>query len=165
MPPEQTLEMSANTLNLTYQFQRVLGKRIKERRRELKFTQVQLSNLAGISRAALANIEAGNQRTSVFLLACLADAMEIPSCDLIPNLTEAKDSLREARRTSVTTAGNAKLLTRELKKFNIIPALEGNLKSTLKRIQHQHKNRSPEDRGESHEHAIRKNRPKSTKTT
>ena len=137
--------MPENTADLPRHFQRALGERIKERRRQLQLTQVQLSALADMSRAALANIEAGNQRTSVFLLARLAKTLDISPGDLIPTLSEAQSRLRHARRASVPSAGKAELLTRELRKLHIAVEPEVGLQETLKEVRRRGPARKPKE--------------------
>lgn len=135
--------MPYNAQSLSAQFRQIFGKRIKSRRRELSHTQMELSAAVGISRTALANIEAGNQRTSVFLLARLAQALKIHPGDLIPEVFEAEQCLQQARRTSIPTGGKAELLTRELQKLNISVDRDGDLKSAIKEVQNQHMKPTP----------------------
>ncbi|MDD9800691.1 MAG: helix-turn-helix transcriptional regulator [Gammaproteobacteria bacterium] len=127
--------------SLAGQFQLILGQRIKSRRRELAHTQLELSSTVDISRTALANIETGQQRTSVFLLVRLARALEIPPGDLIPELSEAEQRLQRSRSASIPVAGKAELLTGELQKLNISVESSG-LDSVLKEVQSQHKKSS-----------------------
>ena len=138
--------MSDTTPDLPRHFQRALGERIKERRRELQLTQVRLSALADISRAALANIEAGNQRTSVFLLARLAETLDVSPGELIPSLSEAQARLRRARRASVPAAGKTELLARELRKFNIAVEPQGGLQEALQEVRRRKRPRKPKEK-------------------
>lgn len=128
-----------NDIGLAAQFQRVLGKRIKSQRRESGLTQAQLSAHLNISRTALTNIEAGNQRVSTFLLARLAEILETPPGDLVPNLAEVESQLKQAQQTSVPSQGETKLLTRELENLNIFVKPEGTLKKALKEVRQAHK--------------------------
>ena len=138
--------MSKTTLTITHQFQRALGEHIKERRRELKQTQLDLSRNVGISRTALANIEAGNQRTSVFLLARLAETLDVSPGELIPSLSEAQARLRRARRASVPAAGKTELLARELRKFNIAVEPQGGLQEALQEVRRRKRPRKPKEK-------------------
>lgn len=130
----------ANTpTNMAEQFQHVLGKRIKDYRRKSGFTQVQLSESVDISRASLANIETGNQRVSTFLLARLAEALDIPPGDLIPDLSDVALQLKQARQTSVPSESESKLMVQELGTFGISVTPKGTLKKALNEVQHTYK--------------------------
>ena len=133
--------MSKVNPNLLRQFQSILGERIKAQRRKAELTQVQLSELVEISRTALANIEVGNQRTSVFLLARLAEALKISPGDLIPDINEAEERLQKTRQVSVHAKRKPKLMIQELEKLNISVGPESNLQSVLKEVQKQPKKR------------------------
>ena len=124
--------------NLSSQFLVIFGERVKSHRRDLKRTQAELSAEVGISRTALTNIEKGNQRTNVFLLARLAQVLKTPPGDLIPDLSEAKQRLQQARRASVSTPSEAELLTGELRKLNIPVKPDGGLDRALHEVQSQH---------------------------
>ena len=58
---------------------KILGKRIRSLRKGLGFTQELLAKSVGISRASLANIEAGRQQVFVHHLFALADALNLES--------------------------------------------------------------------------------------
>lgn len=58
---------------------RNLGTRIRELRRGLRQTQDQLAKQIGVSRASLANIEAGRQQLLVHHLFALASALQLDS--------------------------------------------------------------------------------------
>lgn len=130
--------MQDNPGSLTRQFLVIFGERIKSRRRDLNLTQAELSVEVNISRTALTNIEKGNQRANVFLLARLAQALETSPGDLIPDLSEAKQRLQQAKRVSVSTPNEAELLTGELQKLNISVKPAGRLDRTLREVQSQH---------------------------
>jgi len=130
--------MQDNPGSLTRQFLVIFGERVKSRRRDMNFTQAQLSAEVNISRTALTNIEKGNQRTNVFLLARLAHVLKTPPGDLIPDLSEAKQRLQQAKRESVSTPSEAKLLTGELRNLNISVKPAGGLDKALREVQSQH---------------------------
>ena len=65
------------------QIYRNLGKRIRDLRKSLGLTQVQLAQQVGISRASLANIEAGRQQVLVHHLLGLASALQLDSPALL----------------------------------------------------------------------------------
>lgn len=56
-----------------------LGKRIRDLRQDLGQTQDQMAKQMGISRASLANIEAGRQQVLVHHLFTFADALQLES--------------------------------------------------------------------------------------
>lgn len=58
---------------------RNLGTRIRDLRKSLRQTQDQLARQIGISRASLANIEAGRQQVLVHHLFALASALQLDS--------------------------------------------------------------------------------------
>lgn len=61
------------------QIYRSLGERIRVLRNDLRQTQDQLAKQVGISRASLANIEAGRQQVLVHHLFALASALQLDS--------------------------------------------------------------------------------------
>jgi len=64
---------------------RMIGLNIAYYRKLKGLTQLQLAELAGISRTHMSNIEAPNMPTSISLdtLMDLADVLEIPLCTLL----------------------------------------------------------------------------------
>lgn len=56
---------------------RVLGKRIQRRRKELKFTQEELADKIGISRAYMGYIEQGRNAPSLEVLEKIARVLKI----------------------------------------------------------------------------------------
>ncbi len=121
---------------LQEQFQRIFGERIKARRRELRLTQLELSERLHISRTMLANIESGLQRTSVFLLARLAQELDTTVADLVPGIAEAETRLKQSRQVSLATENKPALLSRELAALNISTDSGGTLETALKEIRH-----------------------------
>ena len=69
-----------------------LGMRIRDLRGNLGLTQEQLARQIDISRASLANIEAGRQKLLVHLLFDLADALQLdsPAALLLPPQAPAR---------------------------------------------------------------------------
>lgn len=142
--------MPDNPGSMSSQFLVIFGERVKSHRRDQKLTQVELSAKVGISRTALANIETGNQRTNVFLLARLAHVLKIPPGDLIPDFSEAKQRLQQAKRVSVSAPNEAELLTGELRKLNISVQPAGGLDKALREVRsHPVKSPSPSKRSSS----------------
>ena len=52
-----------------------IGKRIKDRRKELKLTQIDIKHKCGISSGALSEIENGNRTPSVIAFQLLSQAL------------------------------------------------------------------------------------------
>lgn len=66
---------------------RELGQIIKRLRRSVNWIQARLLNQIGISRASLANIEAGRQQILVHPVYAIAKALELASTkDLMPSI-------------------------------------------------------------------------------
>ena len=124
------------TLDHSYemaQFQEILGERIKSQRRSLGLTQVELAGRVGISRASIANIETGLQRTSSFLLVQLAEALKIVPTELLPSLSEVATSLKRNQQPPVLVEG--KLISKELRNLNIPVGPGYGLEKALEEIQ------------------------------
>ena len=81
---------------------RDLGTRIRDLRRGLGRTQDQLAKQVGISRASLANIEAGRQQVLVHHLFGLADALELdsPAALLLPPRAESQRARSDRREAA-----------------------------------------------------------------
>jgi transcriptional regulator with XRE-family HTH domain len=82
-----------------------LGRRIRALRKEsLRLTQEQLAKRVGISRASLANIEAGRQQVLVHHLFALASALDLdsPVQLLLPSSDQARP---EAAASDLPLAG------------------------------------------------------------
>ena len=107
----------------------MLGERIKERRRAKHLTQAALADCVGMARAAIANIETGRQRTSVIMLARLADHLETSVGDLIPKLSEAV--ARQNKYDRVPISPQAPMLEKELREYNISPEKNVGLEKAL----------------------------------
>ena len=124
-------------MSLSEEFLHLFGRQIKEKRRDLRLTQMELSERLGISRTKLANIETGAQRTSVFLLAHLAQVLESSTDDLVPKIAEAKAQLKQSQKVSLPTETTPVLLSRELKTLNISVDSGSTLEGALAQIHRQ----------------------------
>lgn len=124
MTPDRSYEM--------LQFQKIFGERIKSHRRSLGFTQVELANRVGVSRASLANIEAGLQRTSSFLLVQIAEVLKVELVDLLPSLSDVQVRISQSQRPPVLAEGE--LIVKELENLNIPVARDYGLKQALEEI-------------------------------
>ena len=116
-------------------FQQIFGQRIKAKRRERNLTQKELSKQLHISRTMLANIEAGSQRTPVFLLARMAETLQVPIEQLVPKIAEAEERLAQRRKVSLRTEKKTKLLSDKLEALNISVDSGATLKKALKKVQ------------------------------
>lgn len=75
----------------------LIGATIRSKRRERDWSQELLAQQLGISRAALANIEAGRQRILVHQLYAFAEALDLKPDQLLPvarELTPVGDAMR-----------------------------------------------------------------------
>jgi transcriptional regulator with XRE-family HTH domain len=64
---------------------RQIGALIREQRKKKKYIQEDLAKQIGVSRAAIANIEAGRQQLLVHQLCAIAKALEVEFATLMPN--------------------------------------------------------------------------------
>lgn len=115
----------------------MFGERVKTRRRELRLTQSTLSERLHISRVHLANIEAGSRRTYLFLLARIAETLEVPLEQLVPKIAEAEERLAQRRKVSLQTEKKPKLLSGELEALDISVDSGSTLEKALKEVQRQ----------------------------
>jgi len=83
-----------------------LGGRVQRGRKRANLSQAELAERLGLTRASIANLEAGRQRPSALHAAILADVLDVPLQDLLPQapgmadpVQEAKEELRERARS------------------------------------------------------------------
>ena len=81
---------------------KAIGRRIYSRRREMKLTQGQLSQKAGISLSFLGHIERGSRKLSVETLVALCNALECSPNDLLCLDIPDSRSLINVLRTVMT---------------------------------------------------------------
>ena len=106
---------------------------MKAHRREKRLTQLALAELLYVSRAKLANIEAGSQRTSVFLLARLAQVLKVPAADLVPEISEVEKLLAQDKAVTLHSRTPPALLAKELEELNLSVVTDSTPKGILKR--------------------------------
>lgn len=82
-----------------------IGERLSQHRRSQGLSQEQIATIVGLSRAGVANIEAGRQRLSVYLLLRLANAVKASIHELLPLVEQEdcseslqEDEVRQLRR-------------------------------------------------------------------
>lgn len=124
---------AVTTSGLTRKFQEAFGERVKARRREQRLTQLALARRLYVSRAKLANIEAGSQRTSVFLLARLAQILEVPAAELIPEISEVEKLLAQDKAVTLRSRTPPAMLAKELEELNLSVVTDSTPKRVLKR--------------------------------
>lgn len=94
-----------------------VGQRIRRRRRQLKFTQEQLAERAGIAASFLGHIERGTRKASMETFLCIADALRISLSALFPleyETTPADFTYKEALEAIIQViAENTSLLDRQ----------------------------------------------------
>jgi transcriptional regulator with XRE-family HTH domain len=74
---------------------REIGTRIRARRLQLVKTQEELAKVVGLSRPSLANIEGGRQTLLVHQLCLIAEALNLPTHDLLPEYRVIKGDIAE----------------------------------------------------------------------
>ena len=60
-----------------------VGLRVKRRRKTLGYTQAQVAEAVGLSRASIANLETGRQDCPITTLHAIANSLEIPLWKLV----------------------------------------------------------------------------------
>jgi transcriptional regulator with XRE-family HTH domain len=73
-----------------------LADRVRTRREDLKLTQADLANRAGVSRSSIANIETGRQAILLHQFIGLARALELPWEELMPTVDDPTASKSQA---------------------------------------------------------------------
>lgn len=83
-----------------------LGSRVQRERKRANLSQAELAKRLDLTRASIANLEAGRQRPSALHAAMLADILDVPIQDLLPRPPRAaesaldpKEALRERARS------------------------------------------------------------------
>jgi transcriptional regulator with XRE-family HTH domain len=70
---------------LVRRFYEEVGRRLRRARTNAGLTQLQVAERVGLSRASIANIEAGRQQFPLHVLILLADALNVSGHELLPN--------------------------------------------------------------------------------
>jgi transcriptional regulator with XRE-family HTH domain len=86
-------------------FYETLGRRVQDRRKARGFTQDQLASriTPRVTRASIANIEAGKQGVLVHTLVQLASALDVAPNDLLPQQqVEADSNIRNRMQVELT---------------------------------------------------------------
>lgn len=73
----------------------------------------------------------------MFLLARIAETLEVPIEQLMPKIAEAEERLAQSRKVSLRTEKKPKLLSGELEALNISVASGSTLEKALKEVQRQ----------------------------
>lgn len=80
----------------------LLGRNIRKKREQLNYSQEQLAQSVGISRASITNIEIGRQKTSLSSLYKIARSLSVSPQELLPEMKtlskEANNDLPKALR-------------------------------------------------------------------
>ena len=74
-----------------------LGGRVKRGRNQANLSQADLAQRLGLTRTSIANLEAGRQRPSAHHAAMIANILQVPIQDLLPNAPATVDPMQEAR--------------------------------------------------------------------
>lgn len=112
-----------------------LGAIIKERRRQLGFTQEYLSSQLGLSRASLANVETGRQRILVHQLYRLAEELDVEVAALLPDPEETKklQILDDLRFSENVTLAQRQQIARLLQEDDNSPPVLGGQHDRIQR--------------------------------
>ena len=103
---------------------RRLGRAVAERRGELGFTQGDVAERIGLSRASLANLENGRQRIMVHQLFALVNALKLKSIlDLVPDTWVCREHLPEIKVSGSTLSPQQRLAVQGV----LASAFPGNL--------------------------------------
>jgi transcriptional regulator with XRE-family HTH domain len=71
---------------------KIIGRRLKQRRKELGMTQSELAETIGHLRTSVANIEAGRQKAPLHVLFTLSNELGIELASIIPTNAEVEGS-------------------------------------------------------------------------
>lgn len=107
--------------NLVKPYYSDIGKKISNLRNQLKLTQKQLAIKVEISRATLANIEAGKQSVYIHILHRIANELGVEIIELIPKQLHLKNSKiigLEQNQINTLEQGTRTILKNLLKKIN-----------------------------------------------
>lgn len=74
-----------------------LGSRVQRGRKRANLSQAELAEQLGLTRASIANLEAGRQRPSALHVAMLADVLKVPVQELLPHAPGAADTVKDAK--------------------------------------------------------------------
>jgi transcriptional regulator with XRE-family HTH domain len=73
----------------------ILGRKIKERREELKYSQDDLSKkIKSISRTSISNIEKGRQQTPLHVIYLMCNALDIDIQTILPVFSEIEAQIK-----------------------------------------------------------------------
>jgi transcriptional regulator with XRE-family HTH domain len=67
------------------------GSRLRHHRERAKLSQQEVADRVGLTRASIANIEAGRQRVALHLFADLAETLDVNPMALLPERTPVVD--------------------------------------------------------------------------
>lgn len=80
-------------------FYQQLGSRIRDARKAVGLTQAELADAAGLTRASVANIEAGRQKVLVHHLVSIAATTESSVASLLPGSESLGVDMERVRRS------------------------------------------------------------------
>ncbi len=69
----------------------LIGQRIKERRKELGWSQEKLAEVIDVAVAYLSRVERGSSKVTLTRLAQISNVLQIPICELIIGVTKEED--------------------------------------------------------------------------
>lgn len=95
-------------------FQQDLGQNMRRARLARGLTQQELAGAIGTTRASVANLEAGRQRMSAYVLVLAAGTLGVTTAELIPDAGSEDGGRRPARLAGDVPDAHRMLLTRLL---------------------------------------------------
>lgn len=86
-----------------HEFLRKLGKEICAARKRLNMSQIELAEKADLSLTYISKIECGHKNISAYTLARIAEALKVPSSEIIANACRDKTTIiREAAEEALS---------------------------------------------------------------
>lgn len=84
----------------TNEFYTAVGARVQAHRKAKGLVQADLANAVGLNRSSMANIEAGRQHSPLHCFVMLAQILDVPLLDLMPDAPMPIDPVAGAVRES-----------------------------------------------------------------
>ena len=79
-----------------------VGRRIKVARKDANLTQEELAESAELKRSSITHIERGTQKTPIYTLYLLSNALEKPLSELLPNIETSLEIDFAGKKSTVT---------------------------------------------------------------
>lgn len=96
-----------------------IGKKIKDKRRELKLSQKELADKCGLNRASVLFIEKGVQQFSIERLYSIARSLGMDVSDLLPSIKDLPASENIDNNSELDDYSKKIILEKEIEKIDI----------------------------------------------